>query len=79
MLLDKAIIKQYLRLDIPVDQILSDPETARQFHQAVNDQIPGDSQVDLFTLNRRLLNLRKRGADKGGLPRLRRSYRGRSA
>lgn len=75
--LDDAIVEQYVRFDTPADQIVSDPELAEEFRQAVNQELSPEEQVALSDLNRRVLNLRKRGKDKGGLPRLRRSYHGR--
>lgn len=77
--LDDVIVQQYVRFDTPADQIVSDPHLSEGFRAAVNAQLPTDSQVTLPALNRRILTLRKRGEDNGGLPRLRRSYRGRDA
>lgn len=38
------------------------------------NRLSNELQVDEATLNRRLLNLRRRGDVKGGLPQLQRSY-----
>jgi len=75
--LDRAIVEAYVGFDRPADQIVTDPQLAAKFSQAVNSQLPRGQQVDQATLNKRLLNLRRRGEDKGGLPRLRRNYYGR--
>lgn len=71
--LDNVIIEQYVRFDTPADQIVSDPHVSERFQQAVNAELTPQEQIELPALNRRILNLRKRGEDKGGLPRLRRS------
>lgn len=75
--LDRVIVETYGRFDTPADQIVADPHLAAEFGQKVNAQLPGDQQVDQATLNKRILNLRRRGEGKGGLPRLRRDYNGR--
>jgi len=77
MELDRVIVETYVRFDTPADQIVADPDLAGQFGDAVNGRLPREDQVDLATLNKRLLNLRRRGEEKGGLPRLRRDYNGR--
>ncbi len=75
--LDSAIIAEYVKFDTPADQIVSDPHLSIEFGTAVNSRLPTEERVDQTTLNRRVLNLRRRGEDKGGLPRLRRGYNGR--
>ena len=77
-LLDSVIIEQYIRFDTPADQIVSDPEVSHRFQRAVNANLSPEEQVDLPVLNHQILNLRKRGENNGGLPRLRRSYGGRN-
>ncbi len=77
MELDQAIIETYVRFDTPADQVVADPQLATRFGQDVNSQLPKTQQVDQATLNKRLLNLRRRGEEKGGLPRLRRDFNGR--
>ena len=75
--LDEAIIQTYVRFDTPADQVVADPQLATRFGQQVNAQLPKAQQVDQTTLNKRLLNLRDAGEEKGGLPRLRRDFNGR--
>lgn len=77
--LDDVIVQQYVQFDTPADQIVIDPHLSERFREAVNAQLPSDSHITLPALNRRILNLRKRGKDNGGLPWLRRSYHGRDA
>ena len=77
MTLDEAIIAEYKRLNTPADQIVSDPEISGRFADAVNGRLPAKNQEDLTAINKRLLNLRRRGEDNGGLPRLCRNYNGR--
>lgn len=69
--LDSAIIEEYTKLAVPADRIIADPQLAAAFRDAVNLHLPTELQVDQPTLNRRLLNLRRRGEANGGLPRLR--------
>lgn len=75
--LDSAIISEYGRFNIPADQIVTDPEVASKFGEAVNRRLSDELRVDQASLNKRLLNLRRRGEGNGGLPRLRRGYNGR--
>ncbi len=77
--LDIAIREEYQRLAIPADQIVSDPRNADVFCKAVNDHLNEQQQVDQATLNRPLLNLRRRGETNGGLPRLQRNCHGHGA
>lgn len=69
--LDSTIIREYTKLAVPADRIVADPQLAAAFRDAVNLHLPTELQVDQPTLNRRLLNLRRRGEANGGLPRLR--------
>jgi hypothetical protein len=75
--LDTAIIEEYTSFAIPADRIVAEPQVAVRFCEAVNRRLPEELQVDQAMLNKRLLNLRRRGEAKGGLPRLRRAYNGR--
>ena len=68
----KSRIKvEYVRFGVPADRIVSDPSLSQQFQQRVTSDLPPDQSIDQVELNRVLLNLRKRGENKGGLPRLR--------
>lgn len=77
-ILDKVIINAYVSFDTPADRIVADPKLAGEFHAAVSQHL-GDDCIELADLNKKLLNMRRRGEDKGGLPRLRREYRGRGS
>ena len=50
------------------DEILCDPRTEDAFWSQVASDFPDTREVPRRDLNRRLLALRKRGAEKGGLP-----------
>ena len=75
--LDSVIVTEYIPFDTPADQIAADPEVSTEFTNKVNSHLSAAGRVDLVTVNKRLLTLRKRGEDKGGLPRLERRYYGR--
>ena len=77
MSLDHAIIDCYKQFDKPADQIVTDPVLANQFYRMVCEKLPATQQLPLAFVNKRLLNLRRRGEDNGGLGRLRRRYDGR--
>ncbi|MEQ8788690.1 MAG: hypothetical protein RIC55_20435 [Pirellulaceae bacterium] len=76
-ILDEAIISAYRKHAVPADQLVADPELNAAFFHSVVAAFDGGEQVDVATVNRRLLNLRRRGEENGGLPRLQRDYRGR--
>ncbi len=71
------IIEEYVRYDTPADRIPANPELAEEFLNLVNDRLPNESKFSQAELNSRLINLRRRGQSKGGLPRLRRGFNGR--
>jgi hypothetical protein len=75
--LDSVIVSEYPQFNVPADQIVADPELSTKFLGKVNKQLPANQRVDVATFNKRLLNLRRRGEENGGLPRLRRDYNGR--
>ena len=73
---DPIIIEMYREYNIPCDTLISDP---KQFQPFVEEYSQRTSQkVELPQFARHLLLLRKRGEEKGGLPRLRRIYNGRN-
>jgi len=76
--LDNVIRAQYEQFDVPADQITADPTLAAEFTELVNAALDTTEPVDTAKVNRRMLNLRKRGQDKGGLPRLRHECSGRT-
>ena len=76
-LLDSVIRAEYRRFGTPVDRLVSDPHLAAGFATRVNAKMRADGETDVASINWRLMSLRKRGEDKGGLPRLERAYHGR--
>lgn len=75
--LDSVIVTEYVQFGTPADKIIADPNVSAEFTSRVNSKLSADQRVDTATVNRRLLTLRKRGEEKGGLPRLERRYHGR--
>ena len=73
----ETLIRLYVEYDTPCDQYLYDPRLLLRFTQEYIAR-SGDV-VSPEDLAYALLNLRKRGQAKGGLPRLRRDYQGRHA
>jgi hypothetical protein len=69
-LLDVAIIETYKTLNTSVEQILIDDQKSRRFHEEVSRRLPEGMEVSAISAKKRLVNLRRRGQDRGGLPRL---------
>lgn len=70
-----VVIELYVADDVPCDRVVSDPTMLSSFTDRYNARTgqslsPGEVGHDL-------LNLRRRGEAKGGLPRLRRAFDGR--
>lgn len=76
--LDSAIISTYRVFNTPADRIVTDPQIDQDFVERVNKLLRPDDVASLAEINRRLLNLRRLGEAKGGLPRLQRRYNGRN-
>ena len=74
---NKIIIEEHVKYDVPADQIPSDPQKAVEFQRRVNNRLSDSQQFEIAELNKTLINLRRRGEANGGLPRLRRRYDGR--
>ncbi|PQO27381.1 hypothetical protein C5Y96_17725 [Blastopirellula marina] len=74
---DDVIIAVYVMVDVPADQVVADHDVAERFLSEVNSRLSGALHLDQKALNKRLINLRRRGEDNGGLPRLRNNYHGR--
>jgi hypothetical protein len=71
---DDAIRKSYVEFNLSTasataDDILCDPGVEDAFWSYVRSHYPVTQTMPRPALNRRLLALRKRGEDKGGLPR----------
>jgi hypothetical protein len=73
---DNILREMYVEYNTPCDRLVSDPESLQLF-TADYAQRTGQ-QVEAAEVSHRLLTLRKLGAAKGGLPRLRRTYNGRN-
>jgi len=73
---DKLLVEMYVRWNVPCDRLVSDPAKLRGF---ADEYVAARGQpVQLSELSHHLLNLRRLGQAKGGLPRLRRRYNGRN-
>lgn len=73
---DDVLRQMYVETDVPCDSLVSDPQRLSAFAQAYAERTT--EEVEPAPLARRLLALRKLGEARGGLPRLRRKYNGRS-
>jgi hypothetical protein len=74
---DDGILKaMYVEYGIPCDRLVSDPDKLKEFGS--DYAMRSGDNVQLGKLGHHMLNLRRRGEDKGGLPRLRRRYNGRN-
>jgi hypothetical protein len=76
--LDVTIVSAYCEFNTPADQIVADPQVGQRFADLVNKKRPGSHSLSVADLNKRVLNLRRLGESKGGLPQLRRRYNGRN-
>lgn len=74
---DLLLRNMYVAYDTPCDRLVSDPELLRGFTDDYCSR-SGDF-VEPASLSHHMLNLRRLGEAKKGLPRLRRRYRGRNA
>lgn len=63
--IDDAIVETYRQCTETVDDILTDPQNARAFADAVRARLPAGASSDDRTILRRLITLRKR---RGALP-----------
>ena len=70
-----TLIKMYLEYGIPCDRLVSNPQILEKF---TKDYISRTKHpVEPAVLAHKLLNLRRKGQENGGLPRLKRNYNGR--
>lgn len=81
--LDQAIRKVYLALaqkhDVGADKLVTDSQLSAEFIREVQRALPANQKADADTIRWRTLTLRKRGEEKGGLPKTQRAFNGRSA
>ena len=75
---DAVICSEYANIPQTADEIVSDPALSTSFLARVNKHLPPNRHYDVAGLNKRLLNLRRRGEEKGGLVRKQRQYKGRN-
>ena len=73
---DVVLREMYVNYGIPCDRLVSNPETLLEFVQ--DYQLRTGQETEAAKLAHHLLNLRRRGEDGGGLPRLCRCYAGRN-
>ncbi len=74
---DDAVLRDmYREYNIPCDRLVSNPSRIQHFTHDYAGRTGHD--VEPASLAHHLLNLRRLGEAKGGLCRLRRSYRGRN-
>jgi len=76
---DAAIRDVYASIPDTADEIVSDPDLSVEFCHQVNELLPSSMHYSIADLNHRLLNLRRRGEDKGGLVRKHRRFGGRGS
>mgnify|MGYP001286575332 CR=1 FL=1 len=69
--INEAIRKAYIEFDVPADRIVEDDAKARAFVRLVNTKLPDGVRLNVVSCNSRMLSLRKKGENKGGLPRIR--------
>ncbi len=69
--LEKAIKATYDHWALTADQIVQDPDASLKFTEQVKSRLPQSEAVEIEVLDvtKALLNLRRRGEKKGGLPR----------
>ena len=72
---DSVLVDMYVDRDTPCDRLVSNPQLLEDFAHEYRRRTGAD--VTASDVGHRMLNLRRLGQDKGGLPRLRRRYRGR--
>ncbi len=69
--LDEALRLLYVAFDWPADEIVRQPHLSSSFCAAVKASSGEFALIEDEEITKRLIQLRKRGADKGGLPRIR--------
>ncbi len=74
---DALIVTVYAKQPHTADEIVVNPVLYEPFWSEVNSSLHSSQHFSVADGNKRLLNLRRRGEENGGLPRKRRDYRGR--
>ena len=75
MFQNEVLVEMYVSHGITCDCLVSNPDTLTHFAKEYTART--GQKVEPAKLSHHMLNLRKLGQNKGGLPRLRRSYNGR--
>jgi hypothetical protein len=70
-MLDPTIIEVYRDFNRSAEQIVVDDQMSRRLLEEVNRRLPSNMRVSSKLVKSRLLSLRKKGEERGGLPRLR--------
>lgn len=70
---------RFLSLDVSVDELLVHPDDAKAFANAISSEVLNVADLDVPSILRELIRLRKIGEKRGGLPRRVRQYRGRGS
>ena len=73
---DELLVGMYVEYGIFCDRLVSNPDKLRRF--AIDYMRRAGDSVTEAELGQHMLNLRRRGQDNGGLPRLSRRYNGRN-
>lgn len=73
--LDAAIRAEYSAFGVGADKIVCNPAMLSDFTDIVNSHLSAPATT--ATIADRLITLRKRGAENGGLPRTQRQFKGR--
>jgi hypothetical protein len=69
---DAVIRDEYVTVNVPADEVARTPEVAEEFRRRVNARISADEQFGTAQeFADYLVNMRRRGSEKGGLPKIR--------
>jgi hypothetical protein len=72
---DAVIREVYVEIDVPADIVATTAATAEEFRSRVNARLPKGEQFSTAKeLTDYLLNIRRRGSKKGGLPKIRNGH-----
>ena len=73
--IEAVIVEEYVKFDEPADKVARTPELAEQLLQRVNSRIdPAERFANAQQFADHLVNMRRRGSQKNGLPRLRNGH-----
>jgi hypothetical protein len=70
--IEAIVIKEYVAMDVPADDVAAFPDIAAQLMENVNSQLSADERFESpQAFAKHLVNMRRRGSKRGGLPKLR--------